>query len=107
MHSLDWPKLQFQFGHIDKLNFWLDQIQSQSSHEFRLLKKARQDRTFKLQVIGIFSGIASLIGYIPLNRACSSLAQADESNFHQQIDEIEKCYIELLTQIGEYQKTGQ
>lgn len=107
MQQIDWPKLKFQFGHIDKLNFWLDQIQSQSDHEFQLLQQAREDSNLKLQVIGIFSGIASLLGYTPLNHACTHLEQTDQSNLHQQIDKVEACYVELLSQIGEYQKKSQ
>lgn len=104
MPTIDWPKLQFQFGDPQKLAFWLNEISTQSEVELALLRNARTNSNLKVQVVGIFSGIASLLGYAPLIEVCEWLENSNERSYAKGIDQVEECYLELLEQLRQYQQ---
>ncbi|MFM2481286.1 hypothetical protein [Celerinatantimonas sp. YJH-8] len=106
MQLIDWQKLQFQFGNSQKLTFWIDQICDQSEHELALLQQARQDYQLKIQVVGIFTGIASLLMFSPLEHTCQWLQHSDERNYTQGLEHLEQCYCELLEQLRNYRQSN-
>lgn len=105
MPTIDWPKLQFQFGDPQKLAFWLNEITAQADVELTLLEEAHQDPQLRTQVVGIFSGIASLLGYSPLMQVCEWLENSNERIYAKGVEQVKECYLELLTQVKSYQQT--
>ncbi|MFM2477090.1 hypothetical protein [Celerinatantimonas sp. MCCC 1A17872] len=103
---IDWQKLILLFGHQQKLCFWLDEIIQHSDEELALLDRARSQSELKTQVSAIFSGIASLVSFKPLEIACQKLANAEVMDAVI-VDEITNQYQQLLALIKQYQHDNQ
>ncbi|MFM2486918.1 hypothetical protein [Celerinatantimonas yamalensis] len=102
MESVDWDKLAWLFGCKEKLQFWLDELITQAPQELDLLTKAHVDEQLKVQVVALFSGIASLLHDPLLTGACENLAKASPGEYQDKLSNVAEYYQSLLIQVRHY-----